>query len=211
MTPRTALERGLKEMALDLPEGTRDQLLAYTALLAKWNRTYNLTAIRDPLAMVSHHLLDALAVLPHLHMPDGNARVADIGSGAGVPGIPIALARPQWQVTLVESNQKKATFLRQAKIELALANVQIHEGRVEAWRPERPFAIAISRAFAELADFVSACRHVLAPAGVIAAMKGKDAGDEIARLPAGVRCAAPIVLRVPFVDGARHLLLCELP
>lgn len=209
MTPATALERGLEELALALPERAIEQLLAYTGLLAKWNRTYNLTAIREPLAMVSHHLLDALAVLPHLRVRDRNARVADVGSGAGVPGIPFALARPQWQVTLVESNQKKATFLRQAKIELGLANVEIHEGRVEAWHPEHRFALVISRAFAELAEFVNACTHLLAQGGIIVAMKGKDARKEIARLPASVRCADPIALRVPFVEGERNLVLCE--
>jgi 16S rRNA (guanine527-N7)-methyltransferase len=209
MTPATALARGLEELALALPDRASEQLLAYTTLLAKWNRTYNLTAIRDPLLMVSHHLLDALAVLPHLRLQDPNARVADVGAGAGVPGIPFALARPQWQVTLVESNQKKATFLRQAKIELALANVDVHEGRVEVWKPERRFALVISRAFADLGDFVHACRHLVAQGGVIAAMKGKDARKEIARLPGSVRCADPIVLRVPFVEGERNLVLCE--
>ena len=104
MTPRTALERGLQTMGLALSASVEEQLLKYIELLVKWNRTYNLTAVRDPLAMVSHHLLDSLAVLPHLAFAGERARVADIGSGAGLPGIPLALARPGWQVALVESN-----------------------------------------------------------------------------------------------------------
>jgi len=210
MTPHAALERGLEELGLALPAGTRDRLIAYVALLAKWNRSYNLTAIREPHAMVSHHLLDSLAVLPHLPLPSA-ARLADVGSGAGVPGIPLALARPQWHVALVESNQKKAAFLRQAAIELALANVEVVEGRAEAWQPEPRFTMVISRAFAELAAFVAACRHLLAPAGVLAAMKGKKPEAELKRLPPDVRCKSIVRLRTPFVDAERHLVLCELP
>lgn len=207
MTPRTALERGLQTMGLALPASVEERLMQYTELLAKWNRTYNLTAVRDPLAMVSHHLLDSLAVLPHLDVAGAGARVADIGSGGGLPGIPLALARPQWQVALVESNDKKAAFLQQAKIELRLSNVEIQARRVETWQPAERFSIVISRAFAELADFVAACKHLLAANGVIAAMKGKDPSDEAARIE-GYRCKT-VALRVPFVDGERHLVLCE--
>lgn len=208
MTPGTALERGLHTMGLALSAGVCERLLKYTELLAKWNRTYNLTAVRDPLAMVSHHLLDSLAVLPHLAFAIAGARIADIGSGAGLPGIPLALARPDWHVALVESNDKKAAFLQQAKIELALSNVEIHSGRAEAWRPAERFAVVISRAFAELAEFVAACKHLLASGGVVAAMKGKDPRDEIARLHADYRCQV-VALAVPFVEGERHLVLCE--
>jgi 16S rRNA (guanine527-N7)-methyltransferase len=208
MTPRTALERGLQTMGLALSAGVCDRLLNYTDLLAKWNRTYNLTAVRNPEAMVSHHLLDSLAVLPHLGFAPAGARIADVGSGAGLPGIPLALARRDWHVALVESNHKKAAFLQQAKIELSLSNVEIRQGRVEAWRPAERFAIVISRAFAELAEFLSACKHLLAPAGVLVAMKGKDPRDEIARLPSGYRCEV-MPLDVPFVEGERHLVLCE--
>jgi 16S rRNA (guanine527-N7)-methyltransferase len=131
-----------------------------------------------------------------------------VGSGGGLPGIPLALARPDWQVALVESNDKKTAFLQQAKIELALANVAIEARRVETWQPAERFAIVISRAFAELADFVARCKHLVAPHGVLAAMKGKDPADEVARLPAGYRCNV-VRLGVPFVDGERHLVLCE--
>ena len=200
MTPQAALDCGLGELALGLPAGARERLLGYVQLLAKWNRTYNLTAIRDPLAMVTQHLLDSLAVLPHLALGE-HGRVADAGSGAGLPGIPLAIARPAWQVVLVESSAKKAAFLRQAKIELALDNVDVHEGRAQAWRPQPLFDLVISRAFAALEDFVAACRHLVAPAGALAAMKG------IAPEHVHPNCAV-IRLRVPLLDAQRHLVLC---
>lgn len=209
MTPQAALERGIDELGLGLPAGCSDRLLRYLGLLEKWNRTYNLTAIRDPLAMVSHHLLDSLAVLPHLPLQERTARVADAASGPGLPGIPLALARPSWHVALIESNQKKAAFVRQAVIELGLGNVEIHEGRVEAWQPAEKFALVISRAFTELAHFVAACRHLLAARGVLAAMKGRQPQEEIDSLPDDVRLLEVIRLRVPFLDAERHLVLCE--
>ena len=201
MTPPAALERGLAELALALPAGAPERLLDYMALLLKWNRTYNLTAIRDPLSMVAHHLLDSLAVVPHLPLTEGRARLADAGSGGGLPGIPLAIARPDWQVVLAEANQKKAAFLRQAAIELGLSNAQVHEGRVEAWRPQPLFDAVISRAFAALDDFAAACRHLLAPAGVLAAMVG------VAPALLDARCRL-IALRVPLLDAQRHLVLC---
>jgi 16S rRNA (guanine527-N7)-methyltransferase len=201
MTPRAALERGLGELALALPAGAREQLLGYVELLAKWNRTYSLTAIRDPLDMVSHHLLDSLAVIPHLPLAEASAALADAGSGAGLPGIPIAIARPQWRVTLNDASQKKAAFLRQAAIELNLANVGVYEGRVEAWRPTPRFALVISRAFAGLAQFIAACRHLVAPGGVLAAMKG---AAPTALVP---ECRV-IRLEVPLLQAERHLVLC---
>jgi 16S rRNA (guanine527-N7)-methyltransferase len=201
MTPDTALDRGLGEMRLTLPADARDRLLEYVALLVKWNRTYNLTAVRDPLAMVAHHLLDSLSVLPHLPLAAQRARLADAGSGAGLPGIPLAIARPRWHVALAESSQKKAAFLRQATIELALDNVEVHEGRVEAWRPQPLFDLVISRAFAALAEFIAACRHLVVPGGMLAAMRG-------AAPPAlGADCSL-IPLHVPLLDAQRHLVLC---
>lgn len=198
MTPGAALDRGLGELALELPARARGQLLEYVALLAKWNRTYNLTAIRDPLAMVGQHLLDSLAVLPHL---PARAALADAGSGAGLPGIPIAIARPQCRVALADSSQKKAAFLRQAAIELELANVEVYEGRVEAWRPQPLFDVVISRAYAALSDFITACRHLVAPGGVLAAMQG--------RAPAGLGKDCKLIrLRVPLLAAQRHLVLC---
>ena len=201
MTPAAALDRGLAELALALPDGGRDRLLDYMALLLKWNRTYNLTAIREPLAMVAHHLLDSLAVVPHLTLGAGRARLGDAGSGAGLPGIPLAIAKPEWRITLAEANQKKAAFLRQAAIELNLSNVEVHEGRVEAWHPQPLFDAVISRAFAALRQFIAACRHLLAPGGVLAAMIGAAP----AQLDPGCRL---IPLRVPLLDAQRHLVLC---
>ena len=168
MTPAAALSRGIGELGFELPGEACGQLLRFLALLEKWNRTYNLTAIRDPLEMVSHHLMDSLAVVPHLPMAGEDPRLADIGSGGGLPGIALAIARPHWQVTVNDSNTKKTAFLRQAAIELQLENVSVQQGRVEAWRPAVPFAVVISRAFAELADFLARCRHLVAPGGVLA-------------------------------------------
>jgi len=205
MTPSAALDRGLGELGLVLPAGAREKLLAYMELLAKWNKTFNLTAIRDPLRMVSHHLLDSLAVLHEL--PVGS--LADVGSGAGLPGIPIAIAEPQRAVTLNDANHKKAAFLRQAVIELDLANSQVHLGRAESWRPIERFAVVISRGFTELADFIAACRHLVAQGGVLAAMKGVHPRPELARLPAACDCRDVRRLAVPLLDAERHLVLCR--
>lgn len=200
-----ALERGLAELGGPLPGDARDRLLAYLALLAKWNRTFNLTAIRDPQKMISHHLLDSLAVRPHL--PHG--ALADVGSGAGLPGIPLAIAEPERRITLNDANEKKATFLRQAVIELGLANAGVHQGRVEAWRPATPFACVIARGVAELARLIADCRHLLQPGGVIAAMKGTVPRDELARVPADADCSDVRRLKVPHLEATRHLVICR--
>jgi len=205
MTPRMALERGIDELALGLRGSAVDQLLAYQGLLAKWNRTYNLTAIRDPLEMVTHHSLDSLAVVPHLSIPP-QGRLADVGSGSGAPGIPIAIARPEWRVTLNDASEKKAAFLRQAAIELKLGNVDVQEGRVEAWKPSEGFAVVISRAFAELADFIRACARLLAVGGELAAMKGVYPQEELDRAPEGW-VHRVVALDVPMLGAARHLVL----
>jgi 16S rRNA (guanine527-N7)-methyltransferase len=198
MTPQDALHRGVTELGLELPQGSEALLMRYVALLEKWNRTYNLTAIRKPAEVVSHHLLDSLAVVPHLPVPAEGA-LADVGAGAGLPGIPIALARPQWRLTLNDSSEKKVAFLRQAAIELELANVTVHSGRVEKWTPQPKFALVISRAFARLDEFRSRCAHLVASGGVLAAMTGAapQAGD----------CRV-IALQVPLLDAQRHLVLC---
>lgn len=202
---QAALQRGLDDLALALPEGAQEKLLAYLELLAKWNKTYNLTAIRDPEKMISHHLLDSLAVLPHL--PAGP--LADVGSGGGLPGIPLAIAEPARRVTLNDANHKKAAFLQQAVIELKLTNADVHVGRVQAWRPAQRFACVITRGFAELADFISACRHLLAPGGVLAAMKGVFPQAELERVPAGAECRDVRRLQVPLLEAERHLVLCR--
>jgi 16S rRNA (guanine527-N7)-methyltransferase len=198
MNPAQALRSGVDQLGLALPAGACTRLMQYLALLEKWNRTYNLTAIRQPLQMVSHHLLDSLAVIPHLPVP-AQGRLADVGAGAGLPGIALALARPDWHVTLNDSNQKKCAFMRQAAIELELANVEVHEGRVEDWRPQIKFPVVISRAFAELEQFLSLCGHLASDEGVLAAMVGAR--------PGGVRCRI-VELQVPRLDERRHLALC---
>lgn len=193
------LQQGIAALGLTLPAGSAERLAAYLGLLAKWNRVYNLTAVRRESEMVTHHLLDSLAVLPHL----GDVRtLADVGSGAGLPGIPLAIADPDLQVTSIESNEKKATFQQQAKIELALPNLQVRRSRAE--EVAGGFDAVISRAFAELAEFVRVA-GALAPR--LYAMKGLYPQDEIARLPAGWQVIDAKKLVVPGLAAARHLIV----
>jgi 16S rRNA (guanine527-N7)-methyltransferase len=206
MTPAARLASGLSALGLELPEARRVKLLAYLALLFKWNRSYNLTALKEGDRALSYHLLDSLAILPFV--PDG--RLLDVGSGGGTPGIPLAIARPDLSVTLLDGNSKKAAFLRQAAIELALTNVAVHGGRVEQYHPAVGFTAIVARAFAELADFFALSRHLLAAGGVWLAMKGVWPRDEIARLPGEVRVEAVHRLEVPGVDGERHLVVTRL-
>jgi 16S rRNA (guanine527-N7)-methyltransferase len=172
-------------------------------LLAKWNKVYNLTAVRDESRMVSHHLLDSLAVLPHLRA----MRMLDVGSGGGLPGIPLAIARPEMHVTLLDSNQKKAAFLKQAAIELELANVEITSERVEKFQATKRYDLIISRAFADLGEFVSAARHLLVPDGLFVAMKGLVPHEEIGHLPAGFKVERVVPLTVPGLEAQRHLVI----
>jgi 16S rRNA (guanine527-N7)-methyltransferase len=202
------LARGIGALHIDVPAATQARLLDYLALLAKWNATYNLTAIREPERMVTHHVLDALAVLPHLPKRAG-LRVLDVGSGGGVPGIPFALARPDWHVVLVDSNHKKVAFLTQAAIELHLANVEAHTKRVEEFVPARAFDVVISRAFADLATFAAMSLRQVAPGGLLVAMKGVYPGEELAELPSTLRVIATPSLVVPGLDAARHLIVME--
>jgi 16S rRNA (guanine527-N7)-methyltransferase len=206
MSREERLSRGLAALGLDLPAAAQEKLLAFAALLGKWNKVYNLTALRNEEQVISHHLLDSLAVLPHL----GNAkRLADIGSGGGLPGIPLAIAKPDLQVALVESNQKKSAFQQQAKIELGLTNVSVHCERVEAWQPAEKYDAVISRAFSDLAEFVRTSGHLLGEGRALLAMKGLHPYEEIAQLPAGWRVADVRPLQVPGVEGARHLVRVE--
>src|ERR1035437_3627076 len=161
MSQAAQLDQGLVARGIDLPEAAQAKLLAYAALLYKWNRTYSLTALREQDKAVSHHVLDSLAVLPFVTP----GRLLDVGSGGGMPGIPLAIARPELSVTLLDSNSKKAAFLQQAAIELALSNISVHGGRVEQYHPAVGFDAITSRAFAELADFVALSQHVLATGG----------------------------------------------
>ena len=211
MTPEARLEEGLRVLGLALPAEARARLLAYLALMRKWNRAYSLTAVDAPEAMVTLHLLDSLAVLPALESAlPGARRVADIGSGAGLPGIPLALARPEWRVTLVEPNGKKAAFLRQAVIELGLGNVEVVERRADDWRSEAGFDAVVSRALSELADFAAMAGHLCGPGGRLAAMKGQHPAEELARLPAGVLAEQVLALRVPGLGAPRHLVIMKM-
>lgn len=206
MNPAEQLARGIAALGLDLSATSLEKLLAYARLLGKWNRVYNLSAVRDEQSVVSHHLLDSLSVLPHLATV---ASLADVGSGGGLPGIPLAIARPDMAVTLVESNHKKSAFLQQARIELSLANVSVHCERVEAWQPETRFAAVISRAFSDLAEFVRVAGHLVTPGGRMLAMKGVHPYEEITQLPAGWRVQQVIPLEVPGLEAARHLVCVE--
>ncbi|MFT3848424.1 MAG: 16S rRNA (guanine(527)-N(7))-methyltransferase RsmG [Propionivibrio sp.] len=201
MSRQDQLAQGLTQMGVDLPSAAQEKLLAYAALLYKWNKTFSLTALREEEKAVSHHLLDSLAILPFVAA--GN--LLDVGSGGGTPGIPLAIARPDLQVTLLDSNSKKTAFLRQAAIELALPSVAVHCGRVEQYHPPMGFAAITSRAFAELADFVGLSRHLLRDGGCWLAMKGVWPQDEIARLPDDVRVEDVQRLIVPGIEGERHL------
>lgn len=208
--PLERLHHGIVQLGLDLPGGSEAKMFAYLSLLAKWNRTYNLTAVRDEKAMVSQHLLDSLAVLPHLEMESKEMRsLVDVGSGGGLPGIPLAIARPQLAVALIEASHKKASFLQQVKIELKLENVSVHCVRVEDMDEPGRFDVAISRAFSSLAEFVRLSAHLLAPGGRLMAMKGVHPDQEIEQLPAGWRVSRSISLAVPGLEAERHLIVIE--
>jgi len=197
------LSSGLAELGLVLSPATQAQLLAFRDLLLKWNKTYNLTALRDPQQALSHHLLDSLAILPHV----GPGPLLDVGSGGGLPGIPLAIARPELAVRMVDTVQKKATFLQQAAIQLGLKNVTVNHARVEELPGQ--YAQISSRAFAELGLFVELTRHLLAPGGRWLAMKGVRPDAEISALPADIVVESIIPLSVPGLDAERHLIILK--
>ena len=207
-THDAGLAAGIHALGLALDAAQRAQLTAYMTLLAKWNKTYNLTAIREPARMVTHHLLDALAVVPHLPAMAG-VRILDVGSGGGVPGIPLAIARPDAHVVMIDSNHKKAAFLMQAAIEVGLPNAESHAVRVEDFAPAKPFDVVISRAFSDLAAFALVGARHLAPQGRLFAMKGVHPDEELAQLPHEIVVAAKPALAVPGLDAARHLVIMQ--
>ncbi len=236
MTVEHQLSAGIAALGLTLPDGASAKLLAYLALLDKWNRVYNLTAVRDAERMVSHHLLDSLAAVPVLDSllgalspspqpsplkgepPAGDKgasvmrkpiNVLDVGSGGGLPGIPLAIARPELQVTLIDSIAKKTAFLLQAKAELGLENLNVVTGRVEDFHPDTGFDVVTSRAFSDLKEFVTLTRHLLQPDGRWLAMKGLYPHEEIAGLPPGVKVSADHALVVPGLEATRHLIVLE--
>lgn len=199
------LLRGARELGIELSERQQQQLLAYLALLIKWNKAYNLTAVRDPDEMVSRHLLDSLSVVPFV--AEGGTRWLDVGSGGGMPGVPLAIMFPERAFTLLDSNGKKTRFLTQVKLELSLANLEVIHSRVEQYRPDAPFDGISSRAFSALQDFAAWTRHLGGVETRWLAMKGVQPDDELQALPADFRLEACHVLKVPGCQGQRHLLI----
>jgi 16S rRNA (guanine527-N7)-methyltransferase len=198
------LADGLTALELDVGSHAQALLLDYLGLLEKWNKTYNLTAIHEPGRMLTHHLLDSLAILPFV----GAGPVLDVGSGAGLPGIPLAILRPATRVTLLDASQKKCSFMRQAAIDLGLPNVTVVHGRVEDFRPDAGFLQIVSRAFSDLTEFVRLTRHLVAEGGEWLAMKGLYPNEEISQLK-GARVIRDVPLQVPGLDAARHLIVME--
>ena len=198
------LADGVSALGLDVDERARAALLDYLGLLEKWNKTYNLTAIHEPERMLTHHLLDSLIIAPQV----GAGPLLDVGSGAGLPGIPLAIARPGLRVTLLDASQKKCGFMRQAAIDLKLSNVTVTHARVEDFRPAEGFPQVVSRAFSDLSEFVRLTRHLVAAGGEWLAMKGLYPHEEIAQLK-GARVTRDVPLRVPGLDADRHLIVME--
>lgn len=199
------LRQGAAALSVELSHTQQEQLLAYLALLNKWNKAYNLTAVRDPAEMVSRHLLDSLSVAPHVQ-PGGSSWL-DVGSGGGMPGIPLAILFPERRFTLLDSNGKKTRFLTQVKLELKLANVEVVHSRVEQFRPAEPFAGITSRAFSSLEDFANWTRHLGDLDTRWLAMKGVQPDDELQALPLDFKVERCLVLKVPGCQGQRHLLI----
>ena len=200
-TLRQRLDAGLSALGIALDDTATARLLDYVDLLERWNAAYNLTAVRDPAEMVTRHLVDSLAILPHV----SGATLADLGSGAGLPGIPLAIAAPARETLLVDSNGKKARFLREAVRRLDLKHVRVAEGRVED--VAGTFACITARAFASLADMLGWGGHLLAPGGVWLAMKGRVPEDELEAVPPGFRVEKIVALNVPGLDAERHLVI----
>lgn len=194
---------GLKGLGVSLPDSDRQRFIAYVRLLAKWNNAYNLTAVRDPEEMITRHVLDSLTLLPYLH----GQRQLDIGSGAGLPGIPLAVARPDLSFTLIDANAKKIRFIVQTIGELDLKNVDAVQARVENYRPALKFDTLMSRAFASIADMLTHTRHLCAPDGRFLAMKGMNPREELTALPAGYAVREVVALQVPGLDAARHVAI----
>jgi len=196
-----SLAAGLETLALAISEAAQRGMIEFIALLVKWNRAFNLTAVTEPQRMVSHHLLDSLAIMPYVRGP----RVIDVGTGAGLPGIPLALALPQFHFVLLDSNGKKTRFVTQAVGELGLANVEVVQARVDEYQPGVGFDSVISRAFATMEEMLRATAHLAAPHGRLLAMKGRAYRDELARLPQGCLIDAHRLV-VPGIEGERYLV-----
>ncbi len=211
MTQAELLAKGVAEMGLDVPVAIQEKLLAYLALLQKWNKVYNLTAVRDTMEMVTLHLLDSLSVLPHIN----SNNLLDVGSGGGLPGIVLAICKPELRVTTIDTVQKKAIFMRQVKGELCLDNLTVVHARVESYQPAEKFEAIISRAFSDIALFIKLTQHLLLNKGKWLAMKGQSPHEELQglleNLPENlvIKLNKTIPLKVAGLDAERHLLILE--
>jgi 16S rRNA (guanine527-N7)-methyltransferase len=201
-----ALADGINDLSLDLEQKLHEQLLDYLALLFKWNSVYNLTSVRDPMQMVTHHLLDSLAAVPSFA---GAKNVLDVGAGGGLPGIVLAIARPQMNVSLIDTVHKKTAFLKQVKAELELVNVTVYTAKVQELGVEQKFDVITSRAFADLSDFVTWSGQLLAEGGKFIALKGTAPPEEQERLPADWKVSELRPLQVPGLQAERHLVFIE--
>lgn len=200
------LVSGAQQLGLDLTDQQKQGLISYLELLIKWNKAYNLTAIREPQAMVSLHLLDSLALVPYMLEAEDAENIIDVGTGPGLPGIILAIMFPNKSFTLLDSNGKKTRFLFQVKTALNLQNVTIVNDRVEAYQPAQPFDMIVSRAFASLADMVHWCQHLRSESGCFLAMKGQYPHEEIADIANDFKVTESLELMVPGVEGERHIL-----
>lgn len=219
MSAAEKLSQGLAQLKMALPAETQQTLLAYVALVQKWNKVYNLTAVRDEDRILTHHLLDSLAVVPHLTSMTAMTALAvtaatpltilDVGSGAGLPGIPLALALPGAQVTLLDSNSKKAAFLNQAVIELKLSNIDVVCERLEKYQSKQLFSLVVSRAFSDLPAFADMAGRLVAADGLLLAMKGVHPVAEIAQLKSGFKLCGVTPLTVPGLEAERHLVFLK--
>ena len=200
------LSDGLARLNLELPPEAQQKLLAYVALVQKWNKVYNLTAVLGADKILTHHLLDSLSVSPYVARAK---TLLDVGSGAGLPGIPLALALPDMQVTLLDSNQKKAAFLNQAVIQLQVANITVVCERIEEYQTKHLFSAVISRAFSDLPAFIEKAGRFVAPEGTLLAMKGVHPAAELARIKGGFKLSGVTPLAVPGLDAERHLVFLK--
>ena len=197
------LHQGVAALGIAIPADVQTQLLRFIQLLLKWNKAYNLTAIRDPAEMVTKHLLDSLAMLPFLQ--DGE--IIDIGTGPGLPGIPLSLVRKNQPFTLLDSNSKKTRFVTQAVMELGIRNVTVVQSRAESFQPAHPYDVVIARAFAGIKDLLERVQHLCAPGARVIAMKGQFPEGEMDDWPAGFSCESVEKISIPGMQAERHVVL----
>lgn len=197
-----SLAAGLQALGCPLLQDQQQQLLDFVALLHKWNKVYNLTAVRDPAEMIGQHILDSLSIRPCLR----GEYILDVGTGAGLPGIPLALVEPGKTFVLLDSNSKKTRFMKQAVAELKIKNITVVQARIEAFTSDQAFTSIVSRAFASMADFINGCEHLCQPHTVLLAMKGKHPADEILTMPSTWQISAERILQVPGVEAERRIL-----